>query len=94
MTLRDAINSAIDEEMERDSRVFLIGELESRRPSLHLSALLLFAQGRITPHRRSARVLASNSLCRRGGGSVPGCIQGACQKSKSACVFELLHQRQ
>ena len=26
MTLRDAINSAIDEEMERDATVFVIGE--------------------------------------------------------------------
>lgn len=26
LTVRDALNSAIDEEMERDERVFLIGE--------------------------------------------------------------------
>lgn len=26
MTVRDALNAAIDEEIERDSRVFLLGE--------------------------------------------------------------------
>ena len=32
MSLRDAINSAIDEEMERDERVFVIGE-EASNPA-------------------------------------------------------------
>lgn len=40
MTVRDAINSALDEELARDSKVFVLGE--EVRPDLSSSVVICF----------------------------------------------------
>lgn len=61
MTVRDAINSAIDEELARDSKVFVLGE-EVRHIHMLDRADVLF----VFPLRPCALAFASDSTCNFG----------------------------
>jgi hypothetical protein len=72
MTIRDALNSAIDEEMERDPTVFIIGARARRAAAapFFVLAVFLFCFSRCRRQRRP-----SSSARRRGGRPVPGRVQ-------------------
>lgn len=76
LTVRDALNSAMDEEMDRDKDVFILGEEVNRdglRDALHQCACW---QG---PHQIGAARLQSLTPFishRAAGGRVPGGVQG------------------
>lgn len=86
LTVRDALNSALDEEMENDTDVFILGEEVSGPPSHRICQewaniiyvfVYVFAMVKYT---------VSNIPRTYAGWRVPGCIQGktACKRQSTS----------
>ena len=69
--MRDALNSALDEEMVRDENVFIIGEeVRDGLYACKLKLLLLLFSAYAVPHHKSSRMVSF------AGWRVPGSLQG------------------
>jgi hypothetical protein len=71
MTVREALGSAMEEEMRRDDAVFLMGALRGRCPR-HCAA----PPAPIWLRRMDRIANAGSRACRRGGRCVQRCLQG------------------